>query len=200
MQVGHLSALLEPGDIVLFASAKQWGDAICAYQRLLSPPYSQVSTEFSHSAIYVGADDIVHALVLGRATVGGVQRSSLGAYAMNRTVCALRWPRATQLEKRRLAHEAQLAIGTPYDYTAIADAMWHLVKRRMNLKNYRSSMFHHHLQQQKEYKRLVCSEFILRTYADVYGASSPLDVPGPSPVLTPADLYVNEGLQTVGGP
>jgi hypothetical protein len=89
---------------------------------MLSPPHSFVSSEFCHASICVGADDIVHALVVGYATTGGVQR------------------------------------------------------------------------------RMICSEFVLYTYAMVYGASSPIDVPGPSPVFTPSDIYMNKELITVGGP
>ena len=47
---------------------------------------------------------------------------------------------------------------------------------------------------------MICSEFVLHTYAMVYGASSPIDVPGPSTVFTPSDIYMNKELITVGGP
>lgn len=202
VSAGNFLALLEPGDIVLFQAAKRWTNAVCVFQRLNQPPYSAEAVEYSHAGVYVGGDDLVDAITFAHGTTGGVRRVSLRAFAPGKTVCAVRWTPASYAQKRQLAREAQNMIGQPYNYSAVAGAAYHYVRIKLRFgRNSNSGQVQRYISAASKYNRMICSQFVEKTYALTFGAATPLDAwTPPSPVFTPADIYMNTALDTVGGP
>jgi hypothetical protein len=93
-------------------------------------------------------------------------------------------------------------IGQPYNYGAVAAAAYHYVRVKLRFgKNTNAGQVQRYIYAAKKYNRMICSQFVEKTYALTFGGSSPLDVwTRPTPVITPADIYMNPALDTVGGP
>ncbi len=94
-------------------------------------------------------------------------------------------------------------IGKQYSYRSLGAAAYHYMRMRLNLAgNHNPQQIQKYIADARHYKHMICSQFVAKTYAVTLQAVNPLDVPGglPSPVYTPADIYVNLNLDTVGGP
>ena len=197
-----LSAALEPADIILSRTQVPQGSAVCKYQMVFSPPYTTSACEFSHVVLYVGNDPVTHAQTQFNAAGGaaGVVNEPLGTVVMNKTICVLRWAKATSQQRLDIAAAVRMREGLPYAWGHIATAAWGAVKIKLNLRSARPTpQFLAYLASSRHYKRFVCSTLILDAYDEILKRANPLNVPGglPGPIFVAADAYMNDELDTV---
>ena len=197
---------LELGDIILYEKTGiSFASPIVRYQRIF-PENSASACTFVHAAIFVGNGAVIDAQsALSMST--GTSGVRLVTFQISQacTVCALRLFSASTTERAQLVSEAHGQIGVPYDSIAVGALAWAYVKNRFSIFGkplglslpWPPTRHQRYVNDQPEYKRLICSRLVDVVYLKVFGINNTPIAMGLSPVITPADIYMSEALDTV---
>jgi hypothetical protein len=161
---------------------------------------------YSHAAIYVGNEEVVHAVPTSKiSSVSGARCDNLKApdVAIGSTVCVLRWPGLTRTMASQVAAEARLLVASNarYDFAGISGGVWQAVMDWMQLKPQQKTRWADWVAYRSRFAPLYCSKLVLVAYFNALGSNNPLGIVGTRcPLFTPAEIYSTVTLNTISVP
>jgi hypothetical protein len=199
---GVLAAHAQCGDILLFSTTQidSYERASRAFQGAYFPADAAA---YSHAAIYVGNDEVIHAVPVSKGSnASGVRIDNLRtpSICVGYVVCLLRWPAIMPVYANQIEVEARslASAGAKYDYGGISGGVWQTFVDWMQLKPEQGRRWVDYVHHSSRFAPLYCSKLVLVVYFNALGSVNPLGR-GHSrcPIYTPAEIYCTFALDDV---
>lgn len=198
-----LCRTLRIGDIILTCDGTEALRPIVAFQNRFSTDFPAASRKFTHVALYIGNERIVHSMPdpsLDHLFSGGVEEIPLRKlFAEGMTFAAIRYP-GLKDEHHDAMHEAISShIGSPYDYMAIVRCVGFLAPNFLRraytaVRNlgwrFWSTVDTASLETGRAF---LCSDFVHAVYDEMFQAKNPCNTTRGyvGPVRMPCEFYAN---------
>lgn len=180
---------LEPGDILLFASARPGSAQIRDYQRLCG--HHQPEASYTHAAIFLRDDRIVHARpALTSGALSGVRVDSLLAYWDHQDLSVLRSHKLSAFSRMEVALAAAAQHGLPYDYAAVGRAVNHILSLSAGISSSWIDFLRLEQRPDRVHEALPTGHTCAQLVYEAYGEVDPTVLPPYShaPLMLPAML------------
>ena len=200
---------LRVGDVILTSPPDDAIRPIAAFQNAF-PSFPAAARKFTHVAIYIGNDQIVHAMLderLDSIGSGGVKRELLGdLFQDGATFAVLRSDVVQDGHAIVIAQAACAHLGAPYDYKAIVRCIAVVAGRAFGVTRGKTRWLKlgpaetDGLASPKDLARaFVCSDLIYSIFDEIYQYRNPCNYRGghPAPIHMPCSFYANPNFRDV---